>query len=693
MKKFFAALLCLIIAQQNICAFADSDDLSLVLRYDMGSADYEYYVPESYYVSPIVKDINSDGKKEIITGNYSVSVLDAATGQLIFKVNGGKDRSTPYKVGQDVGILWDLDVKDIDSDGKQEIITSHATGLVCVLDNEGYMKKGWPRQLVGEHGVVRSFARSLEVSDLDGDGKCEIIVGASTTASENLWVFDNEGNLLDGWPQLASYQDALVTGDLKHGYSYGIFMDGVTTGDINGDGIKEIIAPTDTAYICAYDISGRLVDANSEVFGGRTWGKIALWEDEMTETNMRFNEGWGWGLTGNESRSELYKGELGHAVTRVLDIDNNGTNEVLTSAIILDRDHDRKNGTNDYETSKYMSVFVFNGDRTRFNTWKNAPDNRGTMGASLFLDPITLSTGVQSEPVVSDLDGDGTNEILLNTYDGCVHAFSITDPSKEFGGFPYKISQPGGGVYELPNAVVCVDVDADGKKEVIFTTNTDNEKHKNDHGIKGSLYVLAHDGTLLLKQALPDGYKTYETQLPAFTNCSLSRPVVDDIDRDGDFEVVVNTKYAGVCVYDIVGSTANVTALPTSAKVIVNGKQVNVESYNINGYNYFKLRDVAILVNGTDRQFGVGYSEALKAVTIEPGAEYVPVGGELASGDKTTKNAVVSTFSIVNRSAASTYIPYLIDGNNYFKLRDICSMAGITVEWDDKERLISIISE
>ncbi len=693
MKKLLTLLLCFVIAQQNLCIFTSAQDLSVSLRYDMGSADYEYYVPESYYVSPIVTDINGDGKKEIITGNYSISVLDAETGSIIFKVNGGKDRTTPYTVGNDIGILWDLDVVDIDSDGKKEIITSHATGLICVLDSDGYMKNGWPKQLSGERGVVNNFARSLEVSDLNGDGNYEIIVGASTTASENLWVYDYTGNLLPGWPQLASYQDALVTGGLRHGYSYGIFMDGVSSGDINGDGIKEIIAPTDTAYICAYDMSGSLVDTNPEVFGGRTWGKVALWEDEKTETNMRFNEGWGWALTGNESRSELYKGELGHAVTRVMDIDNNGTNEVLTSAIILDRNEDRKGDTYDYDTSKYMSVFIFNGDRTRYKNWKTAPDDRTTMGASLFLDPITLSTGVQSEPVVSDLDNDGTNEILINTYDGCVHAFSVTDPSKEFGGFPYRIVQPNNGVYELPNAVVCIDINADGKKEVIFTTNTDNENHKNDHGIKGNLYILSHDGSLIIKQPLPDGYKTYETQLPAFTNCSLSRPVVDDIDRDGDFEIVINTKYAGVCVYDINGSTTNVTALPTSAKVLVNGQQVSVDSYNINGYNYFKLRDVAMLVNGTKRQFGVGYNSAAKAVTIEPGDDYLAVGGELIDGDKTTKSASVSSFSIMNGSAVSTYIPYLIDGNNYFKLRDICSMAGITVEWDDTLRLISITSD
>ena len=37
--------------------------------------------------------------------------------------------------------------------------------------------------------------------------------------------------------------------------------------------------------------------------------------------------------------------------------------------------------------------------------------------------------------------------------------------------------------------------------------------------------------------------------------------------------------------------------------IIVNGENVSVEVYNINGSNYFKLRDIAKLLDGTDAQF------------------------------------------------------------------------------------------
>jgi len=40
-----------------------------------------------------------------------------------------------------------------------------------------------------------------------------------------------------------------------------------------------------------------------------------------------------------------------------------------------------------------------------------------------------------------------------------------------------------------------------------------------------------------------------------------------------------------------------ITVNPTTSKVLVNGKIVEFEAYNINGYNYFKLRDLAQAVN------------------------------------------------------------------------------------------------
>ena len=47
------------------------------------------------------------------------------------------------------------------------------------------------------------------------------------------------------------------------------------------------------------------------------------------------------------------------------------------------------------------------------------------------------------------------------------------------------------------------------------------------------------------------------------------------------------------------------TATPSTHKVYVDGEKANVAAYEINGNNFFKLRDIAAILNGTDAQFEV----------------------------------------------------------------------------------------
>lgn len=79
------------------------------------------------------------------------------------------------------------------------------------------------------------------------------------------------------------------------------------------------------------------------------------------------------------------------------------------------------------------------------------------------------------------------------------------------------------------------------------------------------------------------------------------------------------------------------TAVPSTAKVLVNGKKVAFDAYTIGGNTYFKLRDVAAAVNGTAKSFNVTWDANAKAISLQGGTAYVAVGGELAAGDGTAK--------------------------------------------------------
>ena len=51
----------------------------------------------------------------------------------------------------------------------------------------------------------------------------------------------------------------------------------------------------------------------------------------------------------------------------------------------------------------------------------------------------------------------------------------------------------------------------------------------------------------------------------------------------------------------------------------VNGENVDCEKYNIDGRNYFKLRDLAALLDGTASQFDVDYDTATNTMIVTTG--------------------------------------------------------------------------
>ena len=128
--------------------------------------------------------------------------------------------------------------------------------------------------------------------------------------------------------------------------------------------------------------------------------------------------------------------------------------------------------------------------------------------------------------------------------------------------------------------------------------------------------------------------------------------------------------------------------VPTSVvlspqKLAVNGKNVNCEKYNIDGSNYFKLRDLAQVLNGTSARFEVGYDAAASTVSITTGAAYTPAGGELAVGVDNSNTAQPSSQAIlINGVRHGELTVYNIGGSNFFQLRELGNILGFEVGYD-----------
>ena len=135
---------------------------------------------------------------------------------------------------------------------------------------------------------------------------------------------------------------------------------------------------------------------------------------------------------------------------------------------------------------------------------------------------------------------------------------------------------------------------------------------------------------------------------------------------------------------------ATVEALFSNAAVIIDNKKVTFEAYNIANNNYFKLRDIAMAINKSQKQFNVSWDESQKAIGIQTNTPYAPAGSELSAGDGKDKKAVTSLAKLAVDGTAINVLAYTINDNTYFKLRDLASMLDFAVGWDDTRKTISI---
>ena len=132
---------------------------------------------------------------------------------------------------------------------------------------------------------------------------------------------------------------------------------------------------------------------------------------------------------------------------------------------------------------------------------------------------------------------------------------------------------------------------------------------------------------------------------------------------------------------------------PSVHKVTVNGEEVAPQGYNINDNNYYKLRDIAYILSGTDSQFNVTWEAETDRILVTSGEAYQTVGGEMSSSVSTEiENCTPSDATVVIDGRTVSLTGYRINGNNYYKLRDIGEALDFSVDFDMDSRTVLISS-
>ncbi len=126
-------------------------------------------------------------------------------------------------------------------------------------------------------------------------------------------------------------------------------------------------------------------------------------------------------------------------------------------------------------------------------------------------------------------------------------------------------------------------------------------------------------------------------------------------------------------------------AVPSKDNVTLDGQKINPNipaGYNIADRNYYKLRDIAMALNGSSAQFEIEWKD--NAIYIETGKDYTPVGGELTGTITNERNLLTepNEAPVYIDGTAVSLKSYNIKGNNYFQIRDLGSKLGFGVDYD-----------
>lgn len=135
------------------------------------------------------------------------------------------------------------------------------------------------------------------------------------------------------------------------------------------------------------------------------------------------------------------------------------------------------------------------------------------------------------------------------------------------------------------------------------------------------------------------------------------------------------------------------TADKSQSRVTVNGKTVDVSGYAVNGSNYYKIRDIAMVLRTTNCKFNVEWDQRRNCIAVETGVKYVITGGELDNNDSVLLDITENTAPIYVDGKESSLTAYTINESNYFKIRDLADMIGFSVDWDSATDTVVITTE
>ncbi len=352
--------------------------------------------------------------------------------------------------------------------GKEIVIGSFEDSLVYAFSKDGIPLPGWP---VNIGDIIYSAPASY---DLDGDGYDEVIVAGGGSYT-NVWVLKGDGTVLDGWPVYVR----------KGNFT------GPAVADLNGDSLPEIVFVSRSGGVYVYNIHGVMLDSIHLYAGGFSPASLG---DVNNDDTMDIVIG---------CKADSAGLWILHMVNDTELVVNNGFPKgsfLFNSPLVIGDVRPDIPGLEIFGCDRGGNAILFN-----------------SRGDTIWTRPVN-NLDYFYNPSISDVDGDGVPELLVNQGTGV--AVFKNDGSYLEG---YPTTEASGG----PHQCITVDLNGDGYKEIIKGS------------VDGKLYALTENA---------DIYPGFPIDLNGY---AYPTSTISDLDGDSTLELISASFSSMVFVYEL----------------------------------------------------------------------------------------------------------------------------------------------
>lgn len=429
-----------------------------------------------------------------------------------------------------------------------------------------------------------TVTRSVVFSDLDGDGKSDMI--ATNTGSNNISVFRNTSTI-----GVASFATKLE-------FATGIGTSGLATGDLNGDGKLDVVASNYNSM----DISVFINTTTGSTINFATKIDIATW-DVMPPSGFINPLGVVINDLNGDGKPDIAVANFSTASVALFRNTTTGptptfVREMLTTGLTAPREL----AVGDMDGDGKTDLVVSDEGGAKILAYRNTS---ATAGSFTFDAPVTSVTATAPRGVaLGDLDKDGKLDIaVVNSGSASVSVFRNLSTSGSIS-ISAKTDFTAG---TSPREVALADIDGDGKLEIAASSNTASSARL----------------TMFRNTSVP-GTISFASNVSFAAGNNALGVALEDVDNDGKVDVAITSSSTGtVGVFRNISPVSTLSGIATSTltttSVCDNGTWKTVYDPVSNGV----LASIKYNDNNLGTISGSVYVDALPGTIIGSGERYL----------------------------------------------------------------------